>query len=109
MSKDRDYKKLIHAGRWLELRRAKLTRSPLCERCAAEGRVTAASEVHHIVPVETAITFEEKRVLMYSFNNLQSLCHECHVKTHTEMGRSGKAAVKRRTAAALQAFCDRFL
>ena len=98
MSKDKDYNKLIHTARWLRLRRDVLTAHPLCERCEAEGFVTPASEVHHRVPVETAISYSEKARLMYDPNNLCALCHDCHVRVHTEMGRSGKAATKRRNA-----------
>ena len=33
---------------------------------------------------------------MYDPANLRALCHDCHVKTHTEAGRSGKEATKKR-------------
>ena len=96
MAKDKDYIKLIHAPRWLRLRREILTARPLCERCAAEGYVTPATEVHHQRPVEYGVTYADKYRLMYDPNNLRALCHNCHVKVHTEMGRSGKAATRRR-------------
>jgi len=35
---------------------------------------------------------------MYDPGNLMALCHDCHVKIHTEMGRSGKKATQRRNA-----------
>ena len=60
MSKDKDYIRLIHDRRWLRLRRQRLTLHPVCEMCEKEGRVTAAVEVHHIVPVETGLTFHQK-------------------------------------------------
>lgn len=96
MAKDKDYIRLIHAPRWLRLRREILTAHPLCERCAAEGYVTPATEVHHQRPVEYGVTYADKYRLMYDPNNLRALCHNCHVKVHTEMGRSGKAATRRR-------------
>ncbi len=109
MAKDKDYKRLIARNRWLRLRKAKLTAQPLCERCKEEGRVTPASEVHHIVPVEDGLTLTEKEALMYDHRNLRSLCHDCHVKTHTEMGRSGKAQAKRRAESQLERFADKFM
>ena len=52
MAKDKDYKRMIHTSRWLKLRRDKLSDYPLCERCEQMGKVTAATEVHHVHPVE---------------------------------------------------------
>ena len=90
MAKDKDYRRLIHTAQWVRLRRAKLTAFPLCERCREEGRLAPATEVHHIRPVEEGLTLREKEQLMFDPHNLRALCHECHVKTHTEMGRCGK-------------------
>ena len=105
MAKDKEYNKLIHKNRWLKLRKAKLTANPICERCKEKP----AKEVHHIKPVEDGMTQREKHNLMYDFSNLQSLCHDCHVLTHTEMGRSGKAHAKRRAKDQLQGFCEKFI
>ena len=96
MAKDKDYRKLIHAGRWLRLRKEILTAQPICQECQKAGRIEAATEVHHIRPVEEAITYADKRQRMYDPHNLQALCHDCHVKIHTEAGRSGKEATKKR-------------
>jgi len=109
MSKDKDYIRLIHDRRWLRLRRQRLTLHPVCEMCEKEGRVTAAVEVHHIVPVETGLTFRQKAELMFSPSNVMALCHECHVRVHTEMGRSGKAATKRINALKICEFEKKFL
>lgn len=96
MSRDADYIKLIHAARWVRLRMLKLSQCPLCERCQAEGRVTAAAEVHHIRPVEEALTYADKEQRMYDPDNLRALCHRCHALTHQEMGRNTKDATRRR-------------
>ena len=109
MAKDKDYKKLIHTTRWLRLRRDKLSDFPLCERCEEEGRVTAATEVHHIIPVENGLTRQEKERLMYDYTNLKALCHDCHVKTHTEMGRCGKEQAKSRAKNPLLRFVEKFM
>ena len=96
MAKNPIYRRLIHTNRWLVLRKRTLTERPLCQRCLEEGLMaSAATEVHHIVPCETANTEKEMARLMFDPHNLRALCHDCHVKTHTEMGRSGKAAAKR--------------
>lgn len=109
MAKDRDYIELIHKAWWQRLRRDKLSDCPLCERCKEQGRITAATEVHHIIPVETALTRQEKERLMYDYTNLRALCHDCHVWEHTSMGRSGRAHAKRRASEQLERFRGRFM
>ena len=109
MAKDKDYRRLIHTAQWVRLRRTKLTAFPLCERCREEGRLAPATEVHHIRPVEEGLTLREKEQLMFDPHNLRALCHECHVKTHTEMGRCGKKQAKERAEALLLRFKDRFM
>ena len=108
MAKDKDYQQLIHTERWLKLRRDKLTAQPLCERCQLDGIVTPATEVHHVTPVEDGLTYAAKRRLMYDPHNLRSLCHACHVKTHTELGRRGREATKRRNAEQVAAVVNKF-
>lgn len=78
------------------LRKAVLTAHPLCVMCEREGMVAPATEVHHVVPVEYGLNYADKTRLMYDRGNLMALCHECHVKVHTDMGKSGKEATKRR-------------
>lgn len=85
MSKDEDYKKLIHTTRWLRLRRTVLTAQPLCEQCKKDGLLTPATEVHHRVPVETALDFAAKARLMYDIGNLMALCRRCHRAIHATM------------------------
>lgn len=109
MAKDKDYIRLIHTMKWVKLRALKLKNNPFCERCMDEGRVSAASEVHHVVPVENALSLRDKESLMFDYHNLRALCHKCHVNTHTEMGRSGKAQVRQRTDAQLDAFKRKFM
>ena len=108
MAKDKEYNKLIHTGRWLRLRRDVLTAHPLCQRCEQEGKITPATEVHHVRPVEEAITYADKRQRMYDPANLMALCHDCHVKVHTELGRSGKEATKKRNEKQVAGVVQRF-
>lgn len=109
MAKDKTYIRLIHTERWVKLRRAKLSRDPLCERCKEQGVIEAAVEVHHVIPVEDAQTEREKESLMFDSHNLMALCHDCHVEMHKEMGRSGKAYARRRTERQREGFKAKFL
>ena len=84
--KTKDYYRLIQSDRWRRLRREKLRQNPYCETC---GR--PATEVHHIRPVETMPNLQQMSILMFDPANLQSLCHDCHVKAHRDMHSKSKA------------------
>lgn len=108
MAKDKEYQQLIHTGRWLKLRRDILTAHPCCQLCQQRGEITAATEVHHVRPVEDAFSRAERAQRMYDPHNLLALCHNCHVQVHVELGRSGKAATAKRNAEHVAAIVDRF-
>lgn len=105
MAKGADYRKMINSVRWRELRRRRLEAYPMCEFCNEQDLLTAACEVHHVVPVESGVSPAERERLMFSYGNLRALCHRCHVEAHIQMGRSGKKISKerneQRTAAAI--------
>lgn len=109
MARDKDYNKLIHTERWLRLRKAVLTAHPMCQDCMERGMLSPAVEVHHVRPVEDGLSYAEKQQLMYDPSNLRALCHGCHVRVHTEMGRSGKAGAKRRAREQRARFVKKFL
>lgn len=88
------YRKAINSSRWRRLRAEVLHEHPLCQRCAEEGYVTAAREVHHIQPVDWARTQGERERRMFSPLNLMALCHRCHVGIHTRLGRSGRTQTR---------------
>lgn len=108
MAKDKEYQQLIHTAKWLRLRRDVLTAHPLCQRCEQEGVITAATEIHHVRPVEESVGKAERRQRMYDPANLRALCHDCHVRTHTELGRSGKSATQKRNAEQVAQVCKKF-
>lgn len=103
------YRQLINSQRWRTLRAKKLTNAPLCERCLKEyKRTTPATEVHHVIPAEQALTFKEMERLMFDYFNLQSLCHRCHALTHIEIGKPSKQMNKERTEQKLKQFKLKF-
>lgn len=109
MKKDSRYYKLIQSRDWRELRARKLTANPLCEICLESGLYVSATEVHHKKPAETALTHAEMFNLMFSWDNLQSLCHECHQAEHRRLMSHSRDEIKRRNAARTQRFNERFL
>lgn len=69
-----------YGGQWPRIRARVLFDEPLCRHCAEGGRVTAASEVDHIVPLSRGGARLDRR-------NLQPLCGECHrAKTLADRG-----------------------
>src|SRR5690606_28301072 len=72
--------------RWARYAKQFLARHPLCRVCQAAGRVAAATEVDHIVPVQGA---HDAR--FWDEANHQPLCRSCHAaKTAAEReGRRG--------------------
>jgi 5-methylcytosine-specific restriction endonuclease McrA len=62
--------------RWKELRARFLRKNPLCARCQGEGRVSAATLVHHMLE---RLKHPE---LAFEWNNLEGLCAACHNRHH---------------------------
>lgn len=62
------------------LRAEKMRTSPLCERCRAEGKTVPTQHIHHIVPFDVNAPDLEARA--FDYDNLISLCVECHSKEH---------------------------
>lgn len=53
---------------------------PLCEECLKKGKVTPAEDIHHIQS-----PFKYGQInwnLLVSWDNLESLCKECHGNIH---------------------------
>lgn len=48
----------------------------MCVPCSKENRKTIATEVHHVIELSEDIT------LAYDLDNLESICHSCHMKEH---------------------------
>ena len=64
---------------WLRTRKTQLSRQPLCQACAIEGKVSAATEVDHV------FAWNQIGEQAFAVNLFQSLCKNCHtVKTGLE-------------------------
>lgn len=101
------YQRLMNSREWRETRTRKLQRNPLCEEHYKDGRIVAASVVHHIVEVESGQTEDECRRLCFDINNLESLCRECHAEIHKTRGYHTAAAHQRRESERLRQWADR--
>jgi 5-methylcytosine-specific restriction endonuclease McrA len=65
--------------RWRLLSERIRNEQPLCEMCAKQGIATAATEVHHIIPIDEAPWLRLER------SNLMCLCNACHKIIHTSL------------------------
>ena len=63
---------------WRLIRLQYIMLHPLCEQCKCEGRLTAAEEVHHVVPLTNGGTNDE--------GNLMALCKSCHSRITVKSG-----------------------
>lgn len=73
------HQRRLNDRRWRRFARSFLIEHPLCEECQAEGRLEAATEVHH------RISGRERPDLFWDWDNLQALCKSCHSR-HTARG-----------------------
>lgn len=79
-------RKIYQSQRWRILRQTKLNDNPLCEMCYKNGVIKSAIDVHHIksfVDAEDEFTMIH---LAYDYDNLMSLCKECHQLVHNKRG-----------------------
>ena len=71
------YNSFYQSADWKELRESRFAFADgLCELCRKNGKVKAAREIHHIVPIEIDYS---KRL---DYDNLIALCSDCHNKIH---------------------------
>jgi 5-methylcytosine-specific restriction endonuclease McrA len=92
-----EYRRIITGKKWQELRGIKMLKNAIdnggfCEQCVKNyfvggPRPRRATEVHHIVPIESAHTRAEMEALAYDENNLIALCSECHHEAHRQLGK----------------------
>lgn len=74
--------KAYQDAKWRKERDTFLKEHPLCDDCLAKGKVTPATSIHHLKsPFKNG---EINWNLLYDWDNLVSLCHECHGERHAE-------------------------
>lgn len=87
---DRDPVAKRRYGRmWRKIRSGFIAKHPLCEECKKAGRLTKATEVHHILPLS--------RGGNHDADNLMALCKPCHSKITVELGDRWRKNSRERT------------
>ncbi|KAA6326447.1 hypothetical protein EZS27_024451 [termite gut metagenome] len=74
---------------WIKLRKAKIMEQPLCEVCLSNGIVKSAEHVHHIVSFMREKNPLKRKELAYDFDNLLSVCTNCHNEIHNSSKENG--------------------
>lgn len=78
----RKWQKFYSNKLWKQLREQKLNDQPICEICLMSGIITPATETHHTVAFSRGETEEEQWKLFLDYNNLMSICTQCHRQIH---------------------------
>lgn len=73
---------VYNTARWKRLRLVKLRNNPLCEVCEKKGITKMADDVHHIQSFMSVDNPEAIKALAFDYDNLMSLCDECHSEIH---------------------------
>jgi len=77
--------KLYNNSQWIKLSKLYRQQNPLCEECLKNDIVTPASSVHHKQsPFDGNISEVEQYRRLLNWNNLESVCHQCHQKIHEQ-------------------------
>ena len=71
---ERTTKERGYGADWQAFRKRRLTDQPLCEDCIEAGRVTPATEVHHLKKIK------DRPDLRLVEENTRCLCSPCHKK-----------------------------
>lgn len=82
--KRKERMKIYNSARWRQLRALKMLNSPLCEMCLAKGRITPVDDVHHKTSFMSTDDSVRRNFLAYDYDNLMSVCDECHQKIHNK-------------------------
>lgn len=85
---NKNHKAVYNTKRWRVLRIEKLKNDPLCEICLEKDIITSAIDVHHTIPLSHGKTIKEKQILGFDYNNLKSVCKQCHKDIHDDNHRS---------------------
>lgn len=79
---DDERRKIYNSERWRRLRAWKFACNPLCEMCLKEDKTVPAEDIHHIISFMSTDDLQQRLYLAYDFDNLMSLCKQCHGNIH---------------------------
>jgi 5-methylcytosine-specific restriction protein A len=71
--------KFYNTPKWKNLRLYKFSQNPVCELCEEKGLTRQTEEIHHVIPIDLQ---NPDPSLIFDYDNLLSLCNECHSRLH---------------------------
>lgn len=74
--------KIYNKSLWKSLTDIKRRENPLCEVCLMEDKITPAEHTHHLRTFTNAKTEWERDNLAFDYDNLISICSNCHNRLH---------------------------
>ena len=83
---------------WKRLTNLKRQENPLCEVCLMQGIIRPSLHTHHLISFVSGNNDAERDCLAFDYDNLISLCPECHNRLHHSdlRGCTTKEAIKRK-------------
>ncbi len=83
--------KMYRLKEWKNLRDYWMQQHPLCQMCQLKGIVKEGEHVHHMLsPFEEGISDLEAKLRLLSWQNLMTLCRECHNEMHGNVKKKKK-------------------
>lgn len=83
---ERQSDKYYNTTAWKQLRLTYKMKNPLCEVCLQKGIIRPVEHIHHKKEILSGRTEDERQRLLLDWNNLQSVCVECHRNIHKSRG-----------------------
>lgn len=77
--RDKVSQRFYQSAEWKNLKKLKLSTSPLCEECKRQGKLVKATMADHITPIKQG-------GYPLDIKNLQSLCWSCHSRKSVKEG-----------------------
>lgn len=90
--------KVYNSRLWKSLTDIKKRENPLCEVCLMQNKIKSAEHSHHLQTFTKTKDLALRDSLAYDFDNLISICSECHNRIHHGdlKGCLTKEAIKKR-------------
>lgn len=89
-NRQRRHQLVYNDPRWRPLREQVMARDGgLCQECLKQGRLTPATQVHHLVsPFIVGLPPSDFEFYAWNMDNLEAICHECHAAIHAHEGQT---------------------
>ena len=89
------FRRKVYGSRtWTQTRLFVITQEPFCPICAEEGRIKAAVDVDHIIPLSRIFYEQLDPALIFDTENLRGLCKQHHGEKSGQEAQEAKQKLK---------------